>query len=418
MRDVRRQKTGVAKNVRLAFDDGLGEHLQRGVRTMPFEFQTAGQICFGEGEARQRLGAAAASLGRRALFITGRHTERWAHLRELLDDNRIESRGLAVDAEPDVALIDQAVAGARAGRCDLVVAVGGGSVIDAGKAVAAMLTNPGELMDYLEIVGRGQALTHPSRPCIVLPTTAGTGAEVTRNAVLAVRSHKVKVSLRSPHMMPRLAIVDPELTWSMPPVVTAATGMDALTQLIEAFVSARANPLTDGICREGLVQAAASLLRAYRDGHDHAARAAMALASLFGGLALANAGLGAVHGFAGPLGGMIAAPHGAVCAALLPAVMAANIAALKARIPEPPAMERYREVARLLTGRPAARAVDGVDWVRRLVARLKIPGLGHWGLVTADIPEAVAKAGRASSMRGNPAELTTAALEGVLKASL
>jgi alcohol dehydrogenase class IV len=385
---------------------------------MPFAFQTAGQICFGGGEARKRLGAAAIGLGRRALFITGRRTERWADLRGRLDDNRIESFGFVVDTEPDVAMIDQAVAAARTGRCDLVVAVGGGSVIDAGKAVAAMLANPGELMDYLEIVGRGQPLTRPSRPCIVLPTTAGTGAEVTRNAVLAVRSHKIKVSLRSPYMLPRLAIVDPELTWSMPPEVTAATGMDALTQLIEALVSAKANPLTDGICREGLVRAATNLPRAYRDGRDAAAREAMALAGLFGGLALANAGLGAVHGFAGPLGGMIAAPHGAVCAALLPAVMAANIAALETRIPEPPAMARYREVARLLTGRPAARAVDGVDWVRRLVARLKIPGLADLGLDTADIPEAVAKAGRASSMRGNPVELTTATLEEVLKASL
>ncbi len=380
---------------------------------MRFQFKTADLIRFGCGEAAQ-LGAAASRFGRRALFVTGRHAERWSQLRALLAENDIASIVFSVETEPHIEMIDQAVSAARDGSCDMVVAVGGGSVIDAGKAVAAMLANKGELMDYLEVVGRGRVLTRPSRPCIVLPSTAGTGAEVTRNAVLAARAHKVKVSLRSPFMMPRLAIVDPELTADLPPELTAATGMDALTQLIEALVSSKANPLTDGICREGLRQAAEHLVRAFEDGHDLKARTAMSLASLFGGLALANAGLGAVHGFAGPLGGMLQAPHGMVCAALLPAVMAANIAALRAQAPDSPHLVRYREVACLLTGRSDAGADEGVDWVRRLVDRLGLPGLSALGLEKSLTAEAVTNAGRASSMQGNPVALSAQALAGIL----
>ena len=383
----------------------------------PFQFQTAGRIRFGCSEATC-LGEAAASVGRRALFVTGRNASRWEPLRAHLEANAVEAFVFNVDTEPHVEMIAKAVARAREAACDLVVAVGGGSVIDAGKAVAAMLANPGELMDYLEVVGRGRVLKRPSRPCIVLPTTAGTGAEVTRNAVLSAREHKVKVSLRSPHMMPSLAIVDPELTLAMPPPVTAGTGMDALTQLIEALTSSKANPLTDGICREGLAQGAGHLLRAFRDGADLEARVGMSLASLFGGLALANAGLGAVHGFAGPLGGMIHAPHGMICAALLPAVMAANVAALRVQAPGSPVLTRYREVAGLLTGRADARIDDGIAWIRRLVARLELPGLASLGLKKGALDEAVAKARRASSMKGNPVTLTKGDLEGILDAAL
>ncbi len=384
---------------------------------MSFQFQTAGRIRFGRGEA-DRLGNDAAQFGRRALFVTGRDTSRWVHLRALLDENGIDSVVFNVDTEPHVEMIAQAVAVACDAACELVVAVGGGSVIDAGKAVAAMLANPGELMDYLEIVGRGQALIQPSRPCIVLPATAGTGAEVTRNAVLSAREQKVKVSLRSPHMMPALAIVDPLLTLTMPPQVTAGTGMDALTQLIEALTSSKANPLTDGICREGLRQAADHLWKAFEDGANLEAREAMSLASLFGGLALANAGLGAVHGFAGPLGGMIHAPHGMICAALLPAVMAANVAALRAQAPASPFLARYREAAGLLTGRPGARIGEGIDWIRRLIDRMELPGLAALGLKPDDCDEAVIKARRASSMQGNPVTLTEAELAGILETVL
>ena len=384
---------------------------------MPFQFQTAGQIYFGRGEAA-RLGAVAAERGRRVLFMTGRHPERWDDLRAQLDEQQLDTTVWRIASEPTVEMIDRAVAAARAAESDMVVAVGGGSVIDAGKAVAALLANDGPLMDYLEIVGLGRALIRPAKPCIAVPTTAGTGAEVTRNAVLSAVSHKVKVSLRSPFMMPCVAIVDPELTVAMPPAMTAGTGMDALTQLIEALVSTKANPLTDGFCREGLPQAVRHLPRAFEDGRDRAAREGMALASLCGGLALANAGLGAVHGFAGPLGGMIHAPHGMICAALLPSVMAANIAALREQAPDSIYLERYREVARFLSGRPEAGEDEGVDCVRRLVAQLALPGLSALGLEAADLGAAVDKASRASSMRGNPVVLGPDALERILRSSL
>jgi alcohol dehydrogenase class IV len=324
----------------------------------------------------------------------------------------------AIPGEPTVEMIGQAAAAAQRAAADVVIGIGGGSVIDAAKAVAAKVANPGDLLDYLEVIGRGRALAKSSLPCIAVPTTAGTGAEVTRNAVLRAEDHGVKVSLRSSTMLPVRALVDPELTLSMPPGVTAATGMDALTQLLEAFVSGRANPLTDGICREGLRRAARSLEQAFRHGDDADAREDMALASLFGGLALANAGLGAVHGFAGPLGGMQPAAHGMICAALLSEVMAANISALSERQPDHPALERYREVATMLTGRDDATAEDGVEWIRRLGRHLTLPSLGALGFKADQTAEAVSKARQASSMKGNPVALTEEELAEIYRKAL
>jgi alcohol dehydrogenase class IV len=281
-----------------------------------------------------------------------------------------------------------------------------------------MLTNPGELLDYLEVIGRGQTLTQPPAPCIAIPTTAGTGAEVTRNAVLGSPEHRVKVSLRSPLMLPRLALIDPELTHSMPPAVTASTGLDALTQVLEPYVSNAANPMTDAICREGLRRAARSLRQAYENGNDAAAREDMALTSLFGGLALANAKLGAVHGFAAVLGGMFHAPHGAVCAVLLPHVMTINVQALQARQPESEALRRYDEVARILTGFDEAVATDGVAWVQALGQALNVPGLGSYGLTPADFPTVIEKSAVASSMQGNPLKLATEEMAEILNRAL
>jgi alcohol dehydrogenase class IV len=250
---------------------------------------------------------------------------------------------------------------------------------------------------------------------MAIPTTAGTGAEVTRNAVLDSPRHRVKVSMRSRSMLPAVALVDPELTYSMPPAVTAVTGLDAFTQLLEAYVSQQANPMTDGICREGLERAARSLKKAYLDGSDASARQDMCLASLFGGLALANAKLGAVHGFAGPLGGMYEAPHGAVCAGLLPYVMEANVAALQSRAPESPALERYDEVARIITGTPSARAADGITWVYELCRQMQVPPLAVYGIKASQFPEVVKQSQKASSMKGNPIVLTTEELLAILR---
>jgi alcohol dehydrogenase class IV len=229
---------------------------------------------------------------------------------------------------------------------------------------------------------------------------------VTRNAVLMVEAERVKVSLRSPLMLPAVALVDPELTYTLPAAVTASTGMDALTQCVEPFVTPQANPITDAVAREGMRRAAGALRRAVRDGGDTEARHDMAVASLCGGLALANAKLGAAHGFAAPLGGMFPVPHGVACARLLPPVVETNVHALRERAPDSPALVRYDEVARAVTGDPAARAEDGAAWLRALAEELGIPPLSTYGVTAADVPRVVEQARRASSMQGNPVVLT------------
>ena len=384
---------------------------------MRFEFATATRILFGPGSVTE-VAPAAAALGRRALLVTGRNVERIAPLREGLNAQGVVAVTFAVAGEPTVDIARAGVQRAREMECDLVIGLGGGSVLDTGKAIAALLANGGDPLDYVEVIGRGQALTKPSAPYIAIPTTAGTGAEVTRNAVLASPEHRVKVSLRSPLMFPRLAVVDPEMTYSLPPAVTASTGLDALTQLIEPFVSNSANPLTDALCREGMRRAAPSLRRAYENGRDATAREDMALASLFGGLALANAKLGAVHGCASPLGGLFPAPHGAICARLLPHVMDANARALQARAADSPVLDRYAEIARIVTGRFDATIDDGIQWVRSLCADLEIPGLSRYGVTEADIPAVVAEAQRASSTKGNPTKLSNEELTIVLQQAL
>ena len=345
-------------------------------------------------------------MGRRALVTTGLDPAQSERILAALSAAGVDYVTLPVSGEPTTDLARQGARLARESGCDLVIGLGGGSAIDAAKAVAALAANGGDPLDYLEVVGRGQSLTQPSLPCIAIPTTAGTGAEVTRNAVLASPEHGIKASLRSPTMLPRLALVDPELTHSLPPAVTASTGLDALTQLIEPFTSSKANPLTDALCREGMMRAARSLRTAYEDGRDASAREDMALASLFGGLALANAGLGVVHGFAGPVGGTFHAPHGAVCAAFLPHVMAVNPRALRARQPGSAALVRYDEIARIMTGQAAALAEDGIAWVTSLAAALNVPSLAAYGVTAADFPALVEKTAVASSTKANPIVLS------------
>jgi len=313
---------------------------------MRFEFATATRIIFGPGTLRE-VGPIAAQMGSRALVVTGRTRARATPLLDALTAQGIDIVTFSVAGEPTTEVARLGTQRAREADCDMIIGFGGGSVLDTAKAISALLTNGGVPLDYLEVIGRGQPLTRPSAPCIAIPTTAGTGAEVTRNAVLASPEHRVKVSLRSPLMLPRLALVDPELTHTLPPEITASTGLDALTQVMEPYVSKRANPLTDALCREGMRRAARSLRRAYGQGDDAAAREDMALTSLFGGLALANAKLGAVHGFAGPMGGMFPAPHGAICGRLLPHVMAVNVRALQERLPGSEALRRYDEIARM-----------------------------------------------------------------------
>jgi alcohol dehydrogenase class IV len=379
-----------------------------------FEFATAGRILVGAGRAAELPGVVA-GLGSRVLVCTGADPARH---RGLLAGLGLPAVMFTVAAEPTVELARACVAAAREHGADVVAAVGGGSVLDLGKATAMLLGNGGDPLDYLEVIGSGRKITQPSVPCVAMPTTAGTGAEVTANAVLASPAHGLKASLRSPLMIPRVALVDPELTVSCPPRVTAASGLDALTQCLEPFVSVRANPLTDGLAREGLRRAAAGLRAAYANGSDLGARADMAMCSLLGGIALANAKLGAVHGLAGVIGGTADVPHGMACAALLAPVMEANVRALRSGPPGAPALDRYTEAARLLTGSPAASIDDGLAWIRETVSLLAVPGLAAFGVGPQHADDAAAKAARSSSMQGNPVALTHSDLCAILLQAL
>jgi len=371
---------------------------------MKFEFATAGKIVFGPG-ATDQLAEIAGAFGNRAFLVLGGDPHRFGHILDQLASAAIACEIFRVTGEPTTEMAQAAVVSARWAQSQVVIAIGGGSVIDTGKVVAAMLRSEGELLEYLEVVGAGKPLQGEPVPYIAVPTTAGTGAEVTRNAVLRVPERQVKVSMRSPLLLPQVALVDPLLTHSMPPALTASTGLDALTQLIEPFVSHKANPMTDGVCREGLQRAGRSLRRVFRNGSDAQAREDISIASLFSGLALANAALGAVHGFAGPLGGMMDAPHGAICGKLLPYVIETNVRALQARAPDSPALARFDEVARILTGKNSARASDTVSWILDLCTEFGLPGLSTYGLTRADLPTVAAQAKKASSMKGNPVEL-------------
>lgn len=377
-----------------------------------FEFATAGRIVFGSG-TRRGLGGILAGLGRRVLVVGGTTRRHDAWLDPLLAEAGLVRTDEGVSGEPMLDVVRAGAEAARSAGCDVVLGLGGGSALDAAKAIAALATQPGDVLDYLEVIGRSQPLAAAPLPCVAVPTTAGTGSEVTRNAVLGSPEQGVKASLRSPLMLPRAAVVDPELTLSLPPAVTAATGLDALAQLIEPFVSVKRQPLTDAICRAGLGRVAWALRQACADPTDLTAREAMSLASLFGGMALANAALGAVHGLAGPLGGMFPAPHGAVCAILLPEVMEANIAVARYD-GDDDTLRRYAEIARLLTSDATAAPDAAAAWVRQLVIELAIPPLSTYGMTAADIPAVVIKAKQASSMKGNPARLDDQDLANIL----
>lgn len=393
----------------------------------PFELATAGRIVFGDGVVARlpalvrevALGAAAgADRVVRALVVTGQTPERHARALDALRAARMELLEVGVRGEPTTDLAREVTAAARLVGSEVVVALGGGSALDLGKAVAALAPNEGDPLDYLEVVGKGQPLSRVPLPFVAVPTTAGTGSEVTKNAVLADPASKVKVSLRSDWMLPRIALVDPELTWSVPRDVTAATGMDALVQVIEPFLSHAATPMTDALVRDAIPRGARAIRRVVTDGRDRDARREMALVSVVGGIALANAKLGAVHGFAGPLGGAFAAPHGALCARLLGPVLSANLRALRSRARGSEALARLDELARLVTGERDARADDAVLWADALAADLGIPALGTYGMRASDVPSIAERAARSSSMKGNPIVLEPGELEAILAQAL
>jgi alcohol dehydrogenase class IV len=373
--------------------------------SLAFEFSTAGRIIFGAGKLSE-LGKISQGLGKRAMVVAGIPGDRATGVVDQLKGVGVECVLFTITGEPTVEVVNRCRALAEEEKCDLFCGLGGGSAIDTAKAAAILLANGGVVEDYLEVIGKGKLFNNPSLPCIAIPTTAGTGAEVTRNAVISSPEHRLKVSLRSPLMLPRVALVDPELTFGLPEALTASTGLDALTQLIEPYVSIRWNPITDSLCQTGMRLSARSLRTVYRYGDVPSARQDLSLASLLSGLALANSSLGVVHGIASVLGGMYSGPHGAICARLLPYVMAINVKALNERSPGSEFLARYEAIAKAIANRDDAAVEDGVAWVEDLCSDFHIPPLSIYGLKQEDLPEVIARSQNASSTKGNPIQLT------------
>jgi len=382
-----------------------------------FDLAVPVDIRFGAGRVSEvpevfaRLGAS------RVLVVTGRTTSRADTLRSELRETGISSIVFGVATEPSIERVRAAVSLVAESGCDAVLGFGGGSALDVAKAVAVLALSGTDPTDHLEVIGAGHPIEQPGLPCVAVPTTAGTGSEVTRNSVLS--GGGVKASLRSPLILPKVALVDPELLVGVPKPTIAASGMDALSQLIEPLLSKRANPFSDALARDGIRRSARSLRRGYEEGMEESGvREDLALASLFSGMCLANSGLGAVHGLAAAAGARLSAPHGAVCAAVLAAVMDVNLRALRERAREDPALPRMTEVATLLTGLPEATPEDAIAWLQELTTALSIPGLASYGLNQDEIAPMVAAAQKASSMRGNPIDLRDEEVTEIITRSL
>lgn len=372
----------------------------------PFGFASAARIRFGRGVIAEAP-KAIATRGRRVFLVLGKSGRFRDQLIAPLSAKGVQIVPFTCDKEPDLPLLENAVAAAQAAGVDCVAALGGGAVIDLGKAVAALAPSTSAAMDHLEVVGKGLPLTAAPLPFIALPTTAGTGAEVTKNAVIAVPEHARKVSLRDDRMLADLALVDPTLTDDTPKAVTLASGLDAVTQVIEPYLCSRANPLVDALCREAIPRGLTAL-RVLMDREDPAARDDLAFTSLCGGLALANAGLGAVHGLAGVIGGIVPnAPHGAVCGALLPHVLTANRAATT-HLPE--VQDRMDQVMDWIAGSLTLRQGSLADWI----SHHGLPRLSDMGVAPDDHARIAQDAATSSSMKANPVILPPETLEQIL----
>jgi alcohol dehydrogenase class IV len=389
----------------------------------PFDFFAVPRTVFGRGTVA-RVPEMAATLGLRPLIVYNGDDALADVLAAKLDAADLRTSRRRQRGEPTVADVDSAVEQAKRDGSDCVIGLGGGSAIDAAKAVAGLMTNGGVATDYMEVVGLGLKITRAAAPWMAIPTTAGTGAEATRNAVVGLPERKFKASIRSELLLPRVALIDPELGVNVPPAVTAASGMDALCQLIESFTSSGAQPITDALALRGMELAARSLRRAYEDGRDLAARTDMAIAANLSGVTLTNAGLGAVHGFAAPLGANFPVPHGVVCAALLPHVIRVNVEAARSAggAVGRGTLQRYAAVGRSLV--PAANLAEDeaiaacVAFTADLARDLRIPPLSTYGLTPQHVPDMVALAKKASSMRFNPVILSDDVLAKVLTTAI
>jgi alcohol dehydrogenase len=392
----------------------------------PFSIARLPRIEFGGG-ATAKLPGLLAAYGRRALLVTGGSSleagPHWAPLTAGLRAAGLSWGHVRVSGEPSPQLVDDAVRAHRGDGADVVVGIGGGSALDAAKAIAGLLRVGRSVMDYLEGVGPELPYTGPAVPFVAVPTTAGTGSEATKNAVLSVQGKDgFKKSFRDDRLVAEHAVVDPDLLATCPPEVLAANGMDALTQLLESYVSTRANPMTDALALSGLEAARDGLLPWYEGAPGvHDARARMAYASLLSGICLAQTGLGSVHGLASPLGAFYPIPHGVVCGTLVAACTAVNLEALRARAPESPALVKYARVAEVLCGRPFDRPEAAgealVTLLESWVARLGLPCLGRYGVGQGDLDRIVAHS-RGSSMKTNPLVLTDAEVRACLERRL
>jgi alcohol dehydrogenase class IV len=391
-----------------------------------FAISSVPRIVFGDG-MRRRLPELALEFGRHVLLVTGsasfRHSPAWQELLDGLQAAGISYAHVSVSGEPSPQRADELAQQFRGAQIDAVIGIGGGSVLDAAKAVAGLLRVPNSVMDYLEGVGPELPYQGPAVPFIAVPTTAGTGSEATKNAVLSVQGEQgFKKSFRHDSLVARYAVVDPELLATCPSALVAADGMDALTQLLESYVSLKANPFTDALALSGIRAARDSLLPWHAGTGDLAAhRSGMAYASLLSGITLAQVGLGSVHGLAAPLGAFFPIPHGVVCGTLVAACSASNIRYLQQRTPDSPALEKYAVLGRLLADAPvlddgAARA-SLLDILSDWTERMQLPRLGAYGMRAADIPRVVANC-RGSSMKTNPVVLADEEVAEILEARL
>ncbi|MGA9253869.1 MAG: iron-containing alcohol dehydrogenase [Roseobacter sp.] len=379
----------------------------------PFSFISPGQIVFGRGVA-QDAAALIPPLGTRVLMVRGSSVHWVETLRAELEQAGCVVTSFTGHGEPDIATVARAVNTGRNAAVDVVVAVGGGAVIDLGKATAALLPGTTNILDHLEGVGAAAPLGAHPVPFVAIPTTSGTGAEVTKNAVISVPDAGRKVSLRDDRMVPDIALVDPALTDDCPRDVTLASGFDAITQLVEPYLSHRANAMTDALVREALPQGLNALSR-LATAEDAEARDMMSFASLMGGLALANAGLGAVHGLAGVVGGRFSAPHGVICARLLGPVLIENNAMMRSTGAD---TTRFEEIARLVSSAFDLPSETCFESLSALLDQLDVPRLSKWISADADLEAVVLEASSASSMKANPCVLPPTALHRIMQSAL